>query len=229
MRVVTGKNVEEVQGDALAALADGYPATLVDLGCGDGSFPYRAARSHPRLFCIGIDANAEAMSGYARRAGRKPSRGGVANLAFVAAGMEDLPEELGGRASLITVNFPWSGLLAAVVQGDRVFSDALAFLAGTDCDLQVLINADAEVDGLSPFTLVMIEDALRPALAAAAFKLGLVDWLPEEARVHSQWGGRLMEGSERRVIRLRAQRGAVEPTLSLVLDDAVGLGGPTPG
>ncbi|HJN92175.1 MAG TPA: hypothetical protein QGF05_05560, partial [Dehalococcoidia bacterium] len=62
MRIVTGQGVEEVDASDIDALADGGPAMLVDLGCGDGSFPYRLASDHPELFCIGIDANAEVMS-----------------------------------------------------------------------------------------------------------------------------------------------------------------------
>ena len=47
--------------------------------------------------------------------------------------------------------------------------------------------------------------------------------LPADARVRSQWGGRLIKGSGRRTIHVVARRGSPDAPLSNVLAQAIGL------
>ncbi len=208
--------------DGLSRLMRGYRAALVDLGCGDGAFPYRLATAHPALLCIGLDPNREAMAEYARKARRKPARGGLANLLYVVAALESLPNELRGIAALITINFPWAGLLQHVVLAEPPLAAALHHLAAPSCLLEILLNADAEVAGLPELTPENLGSALTPVLARAGFAAPSVTWLPAAARVPSRWGGRLIKGSGRRTLRLRASRGSIAAECISVLDDAYG-------
>ena len=149
MRIVTGKAVEPIDGPAFRALAAGYGALLLDIGTGDGALPYRLAGQHPDVLFVGVDANAEGMAENARRARRKPARGGRLNCLYVAAPIEQPPDVLAGLAQAITINFPWAGLLEHVLglreEGGEVLAAALDSLAAPGCALQALIN---EVTGL---------------------------------------------------------------------------------
>ncbi len=223
MRTVIGKTSIEMGIAEFQALCEPHDAVLVDIGCGDGSFPYRVAGDHGALLCVGLDANAEAMAKYAARARRKSARGGRGNVLFVASAIESLPLELKGIAGLLTVNFPWSGLLASVARGEPTLVQAIDHLAAADCTLQILVNADADVPDLDTFTPQGLADVLGSALPRARFELRSAGWLPADARVRSQWGGRLIKGSGRRTIHVVAQRGSPDAPLSNVLAQAIGL------
>ena len=226
MQVATGRHSEPLAASAFARLRARSAAVLVDVGCGDGAFPYRLAGAQPQLLCIGLDPNPERMAEYARKARRKPARGGRENLLYVVGALEEPPPELAGLADLIAINFPWAGLLQQVVTGDAAFADALHALAAPVSLLQILLNADADQPALPPITPARLRANLAPALARAGFVLRLAAWLPPQAQLRSRWGGRLIRGSRRRVVVLRAERGAASPTALAIFDAA--LGGPLP-
>ena len=220
MDIVTGRDVESIDETRFLDALIPYSTVLVDIGCGDGAFPYRLAGAQADLFCIGIDPNRESMAEYARRARRKPARGGRANVLYVVAAAESLPPELRRSAHLITVNYPWAGLLQAIVTGDPLLGAALDHLAAGVCLTQILLNADADVEGLPPLTPDTIAETIAPVLADANFRLTDCDWLPPDRRPRSRWGGRLVRGSHRRTVALRAERGDVPPASRSLLEGA---------
>ena len=225
MQVVTGRNSVPWERAAVEAFVAAFDAVLVDLGSGDGAFVGWLAGRFPRLACVGVDANAERLASQANRAGRKPARGGRPNACFVAARLEELPPELDGLADLVTIHFPWAGLLEVVVRGDPLLAQALGRLARPDAALQILVNADAEIPSLPAMDPASLAAALAPTLAAAGFRATRAAWLPASARVHSEWGGRLMRGSGRRIACLRAQRGRGAGDWTAALDAAIGDSG----
>ena len=89
--LVRGKKIERVAGLALRREAAAAERVVVDLGAGDGRWIFRIARAHPAWFCVGVDANADGISETARRAGRKPARGGAPNAWFLRAMVAALP------------------------------------------------------------------------------------------------------------------------------------------
>lgn len=222
MQIVVGRKTEELGADRLRALAAQHRLTLLDIGSGDGAFPYRVAGAHPDLLCIGLDPNREGLAAYAAKARRKPARGGRANVLYVAAAVEALPEELCASVDLVTINFPWAGLLSAILNGEAALSAALMRVGRSPWALQVLLNAeapppplDAELGSLTPEA---VRTRLDPALGPVS-----VGELPDAGRVASRWGGRLIRGSGRSIIRVRADFGAVPPAYGDLLDAAVGL------
>ena len=115
MRVVTGKTSQTMAAAEFRRFASGYATCWLDVGAGDGALSYRLAGEFPNVLCLGLDPNAEAMATQARRARRKPDRGGRANCLYVAAAVEAPPAELAGLAGAITINFPWARLLEIVL------------------------------------------------------------------------------------------------------------------
>ena len=72
---------------------------VIDIGTGDGLFVYQSARQNPKKFYIGVDANPRALEKVSEKVHRKPAKGGLANVLFLQAAVEDLPTELDGVAA----------------------------------------------------------------------------------------------------------------------------------
>ena len=223
MRVVGSQGPVEMPASAFDAQRAEHRAVLVDIGCGDGALLYRIAGNEPHLLCVGIDPNANSMQEYGRRAARKPARGGRANVLYVAASIEQLPDELDASADLITINFPWAGLRESLLRGEQIVAAAVQQLSAGSARFQLLINVDDSIPDLPGVSPEALCDSLEAPLAAAAFQIEAPGWLPESARVRSQWGGRLIAGSGRSVVRLTAIRGAPGEWGSGILDQVAGF------
>lgn len=223
MRVVTGKSSVEWSGAEFDARAAASAGVWVDVGTGDGALPYRIAAGFPDWLCLGLDPNAAAMAENARKAARKPARGGRENCLYVAAGVEALPVVLAGRAGVITINFPWAALLRIVLGDDGTTALAgLGRIAGDDCALQLLVNEVTDLAELPAVDPAMLRERVEPALREAGFRIDEAVWLAEGAQVRSRWGGRLIRGSGRRVVRLRASRGRPSAEARALIDAVAG-------
>src|SRR5438270_13523074 len=91
------------------------PGIVVDIGAGDGSFSYQLAKENPDRLIIGIDPNHKQLEKISTKSLSKPDRGGIKNVLYVLARVEDLPHELDGLVNQIFINFPWAGLLKGLV------------------------------------------------------------------------------------------------------------------
>ena len=218
MEIVRGRPREPMSVPAFDALRQAHASVLVDVGCGDGAFPYRAAGTRDDLLAVGLDPHAEGMREYAQRAQRKPERGGRRNVLYVVGALEQVPEELHCSANLITIHFPWAALLRHILTANEAFTTALQRLAAPDSLLQILLNADAVMGDLQSKDPKALAVILPEPLCAAGFHLTTCDWLPPQAGVRSRWAGRLIRNSRRRVVWVRAERGAVPPALRVWLD-----------
>src|SRR5438094_4040238 len=115
-RVIGKGRTEPIDTDAFAELRASYACVAVDVGTGDGRFPYQLASGDPQRLAIGIDALAEPMGERAATAARKPARGGRPNLLYVHAAVEALPDELARVADEVYVQLPWGALLEGIVR-----------------------------------------------------------------------------------------------------------------
>jgi 16S rRNA (adenine(1408)-N(1))-methyltransferase len=187
---------------------------VIDIGTGDGTFVYQSARNNPGTFYLGIDANAAPLAKISERIHRKPARGGVDNLLFLQATVENLPEELDGVANVIHVHFPWGSLLRGVAIGDELVLRNLRLICSDGAMLEVLIGLDPDRDvaeiarlELPPLTTEYLTEELVPKYRAAGFEIvergaiSPLNW-PELA---SSWARRLRNSSERNLIYLIAR------------------------
>lgn len=92
---------------------------IVDIGSGDGKFVYELAKENPEKFVIGIDPSTKPLEKISVKIYKKPKRGGLPNVLFIQAAVENLPEELSGVANQVFINFPWGSLLAGIVKADK--------------------------------------------------------------------------------------------------------------
>jgi 16S rRNA (adenine(1408)-N(1))-methyltransferase len=119
---------------------------VIDIGTGDGLFVYQSARQNPKKFYIGVDANPRALEKVSEKVHRKPAKGGLANVLFLQAAVEDLPNELDGVADEVHVHFPWGSLLRAVAAGDEDVLRNLRRICSAEALLEVVIGLDPERD-----------------------------------------------------------------------------------
>lgn len=200
MITVHGKNTSEIDAGELDRLIAGYETVAIDVGTGDGRFAYGYAGEHPETFVIGVDPVKEAMREMSARARRKPARGGLPNLLYVVASIEQLPDELEGRADAIFVNLPWGSLMRGVIEADDTVLGNLSRLAKSGATLRIILNTrifddpvPLDVQGLPEVTEEYVAATLTPAYLHHGFRIDAARQLsPEELLdLGTSWAKRL--------------------------------------
>src|SRR5258708_21487727 len=103
METIRGKASLDLDLNGLTKRLANYNRIILDLGTGDGRYVHTLAERNPHWFVIGVDTCRENLCEY--------SRAKLPNALFVIASAQDLPCELNGLVSHITINFPWGNLL----------------------------------------------------------------------------------------------------------------------
>jgi len=186
---------------------------IVDIGTGDGRFVYQSARENPEKFYLGIDANRKPLAKISMKATRQAPQGGAANVLFIQAAVEDLPNELNGVADEIHIHFPWGSLLRAVATGDPQVLGGLRRTMVPGGLLEVVIGVDPERDRgeierlqLPPVSLDHINSVLGPRYAACGLEIKEKGYLAagEWPHLQSSWARRLRGNNQRQVVYLIA-------------------------
>ncbi|MBA3354533.1 MAG: methyltransferase domain-containing protein [Pyrinomonadaceae bacterium] len=173
---------------------------IIDIGTGDGVFVFECARQNPKKFYIGIDANARPLEKISEKIHRKPAKGGLPNVLFLQAAVEDLPSELDGAADEVHIHFPWGSLLGAVATGNESVLRNLRRICAADALLEILIGCDPVRDvgelerlGIPSFSLDYIDSLLAPRYAKGGFSIIERGALPQSewASVQTSWARRL--------------------------------------
>jgi hypothetical protein len=112
-----------------------YKRIMLDLGTGDGRYARTLAEGHPNWFVIGVDACRENL--------REHSQSKLQNLLFIIASAQDLPCELNGLVSHITINFPWGSLLASLLAADPKLMRGLRLVSRPGASLRLRLNSGA--------------------------------------------------------------------------------------
>jgi 16S rRNA (adenine(1408)-N(1))-methyltransferase len=181
---------------------------VVDIGTGDGRFVYNSARANPSKFYIGIDANTKPLEKISMKATRKTSKGGLPNVLFVQAAVENLPEELNETADEIHIHFPWGSLLRSVVLGDETVLASVRRISAPECLIEIIIGIDEERDQseierleLPKLSTDYLENVLIQKYETAGFtilengRLNSSDW----SKLETSWARKLQGGSNRKV------------------------------
>ncbi len=176
---------------------------IIDIGTGDGLFVYESARQNPTKFYIGIDANPRPLEKISEKIYRKPAKGGLANVLFLIASVEDLPSELDGVADEIHIHFPWGSLLGAVTTGDRSILRSLRRVCAENAVVEIVIGLDpmrdvAELQRLQvpELSTDYIDSVLTEKFRDAGFAIVDRGILPRSAwsTIKTSWAKRLKAG-----------------------------------
>ena len=179
---------------------------MVDIGAGDGLFVYESARQNPNKFYIGIDASPRPLEKISEKIHRKPAKGGVANVLFLQAAVEELPPELDGVADEVHVHFPWGGLLKGVLTGDEQILGNLRRICAADALLEVVLGLDPVRDAtelgrleIPSLTPEFFDSVLVQRYHEAGFEITEKGVLPasEWTSLHTSWAKRLRGSASR--------------------------------
>jgi 16S rRNA (adenine(1408)-N(1))-methyltransferase len=169
------------------------------------------AATDPDAFILAIDADARSMAEASRRAAGRPSRGGLANICFVAEGVERLPADFDGLADAVTMGFPWGSLLRGAFGRDTAVAASIARLVAPGGRLEIVLSiVDRDrtaVGGEGSFGRADID---RMASVFDARGLELTDArrlsADEVAATGSSWARRLRTDVDRPVWRVGLSR-----------------------
>jgi len=204
-RVIGKGRTEQLTADAFATLRAAYATVAVDVGTGDGRYPYQLASDDPRCLAIGIDALAEPMGDRAATAARKHARGGRPNLIYVHAAVETLPPELSGVADEVYVQLPWGALLEGIVRARPDVLAGIAWLCRPDARVTVTLNGEiweestpARYADLPVPTPAYVADVVAPGFAGVGIALGPARYATaaEAKELATTWARRLGHARE---------------------------------
>jgi 16S rRNA (adenine(1408)-N(1))-methyltransferase len=192
-----------------------FESTVVDVGTGDGRFAYQTARSRPRDFVIGLDTAAENMAGHAKRAARKPQKGGLENVVYVAASITDVPSGLCGVASELYCICPWGILLEGLGKGTSEVIGGFASLARQEgATFRFYLTYDclyeaAEIQRrqLPTLSIDYVQSSLVPIYATGGLYIREYCEVDNAAlrQIPATWLKRLGHGRSRRVLVLSGE------------------------
>ncbi len=135
METIRGKASLEFDLDGFRQRCASYTRTLLDVGTGDGRYVHTLAQQHADWFMIGIDACRENL--------RERSRRRLPNMMFIISEAQDMPRELSGLISHISINFPWGSLLESLLTNDPALMERLTAMAGDGASIEVCLNGGA--------------------------------------------------------------------------------------
>jgi len=175
-----------------------YDRIVLDLGTGDGRYARTLAQRRPRWFVIGVDSCRENL--------REHSQAKLSNLLFVIASAQELPRELMGLASRVTINFPWSSLLESLLAGDPKLICGLKSVSRARASLDLRLNSGALAEAGK--TLEAGTDRIYYNLLRSGWQLEHPVMMDASAlkRFPSTWAKRLAFGRDPRAMMLSGQR-----------------------
>ena len=135
MEIIRGKASLDLDLTELKERLTTYNRITLDLGTGDGKFAFCHAGKFPNHFVIGADSCRENLHEY--------SRAKLPNLLYIIASAQNLPQELNGLISNITINFPWGSLLESLLIGDSKLMSGLASISRSVTTVEIRLNGGA--------------------------------------------------------------------------------------
>ncbi len=199
METIQGKTPLELDGRGLNGRLASYPRVLLDLGTGDGRFVSWMAEHHPMDFFIGVDVCRENL--------RRTSQTAQRNLMFIIAPAQELPHELDGRISQVTIHFPWGSLLAGLLHCDPGLMDGLRLISKSAATIEVLLNSGALAKAGS--TLEIGTGWILDNLSRSGWQVRAPE--PMDVRAlrsyPATWARRLAHGRDPQAMALKACRG----------------------
>ncbi len=213
MRVLQGRNQNEIGSDAFRQMASGYSGVDLDIGTGDGGFVLDRARAHPHRLVVGLDPVPEAMADAASRITRKKSRRD--NVLFVVGSVERMPGELDGLVENVFVNFPWGSLMRGLIVPDQEVLKALARVGAPGAAYRIILNlrifdnpVPLDARDLPEVTVQYVEDELRPSYREAGLDIVSVDEVgPDDLqRLRTSWARRLSHRAPPPSIQIHARK-----------------------
>ncbi|AMP20596.1 hypothetical protein AZF37_04890 [endosymbiont 'TC1' of Trimyema compressum] len=205
MEILKGKKIIELLN--FKELLSCYSEVLIDIGTGNGRYPYQYAKKNPNSLAIGIDpAGNNMMIEYSVKSQRKPSKGGLDNVLYCVAAIESIPEELADIGDKITVNLPWGSLLEGIVKGENFILNAIVKMAKKNCSFRAVFSytelhesGEIERRTLPELSTSYIENTLIPYYNNAGIIITEIKLFSNEdlRKLNTLWAKKLMVSKKR--------------------------------
>ena len=197
MECIRGKQTWTLEAPQFRSRLEGHPEILLDLGTGDGRFVVAQVRRYVGVFGIGLDACRENL--------RETSRVNCERTLFLIANALDLPQELNGAISYLTVNFPWGSLLDGLLAGEVGLLDGMTRVCSKGARLEVRLNQSAVQE--AGFPLEEASHKVRHELSRAGFHLRAVEALDGShlRACPTTWARKMAFGREPHAILMRGE------------------------
>ena len=194
METIRGKASLDLDLTELKERLTNYKRITLDLGTGDGKFAFCHADKFPNHFVIGVDSCRENLCEY--------SRSKLPNLLYVIASAQDLPQELNGLISNITINFPWGSLLESLLIGDSKLMSGLASISRSVTTVEIRLNGGALTE--VGWDLEAGAEKIYTNLLQAGWRVNIPTLMNTNAlrSFPSTWAKRLAFGRDPRAIQL---------------------------
>jgi predicted RNA methylase len=198
METIRGKMSLDLDLTGLNARLANYQRIILDLGTGDGRYVRYLAERNPHWFFIGMDSCRENL--------HEHSRAKLSNALFIIASAQNLPRELHGRVSHITINFPWGSLLESLLESDANLMHGLECISSTVTSLSLHLNGGA---------LAEMGTSLETGAGKIYHNLLRFGWrvdtpvqigAPSLRGFPSTWARRLAHGRDPRAMALKGRR-----------------------
>ena len=135
MECICGNRTWSIDQDELRSRIQGCQEVLLDIGTGDGRFVASQVARNPWLFGIGLDACRENLQDISRKRTRQ--------TLFVIANALDMPAELSGQVTHLSVNFPWGSLRDGLLKGEASLIDGISRLCVKGTSIEMRLNESA--------------------------------------------------------------------------------------
>jgi 16S rRNA (adenine(1408)-N(1))-methyltransferase len=198
METIRGRKSLNLNLSEWNAQLTNYNHIVLDLGTGDGRYARTLAWAHPDRLIIGVDACRENL--------REHSQAKLQNLLFIIAPAQELPRELEGLASQVTINFPWGSLLESLLTGDPGLMHGLKFVSRARASLSLRLNGGALAEAGK--TLESGTDRIYYNLLQAGWQVQHPAIIDASAlrKFPSTWAKRLAFGRDPRAMVLNGQK-----------------------
>lgn len=155
---------------------------------------------------MGIDPCHENLIEVSSKALKKPAKGGLPNLLFVLANVENMPDELTGITDRVYINFPWGSLLQGIVLGHELTWNNIKKICNKNATIETIFGYHASFDKkeidrleLPPLDESYLKHALIPRLRQLGFAtISMKNVKSQELRNYSTtWAKKLSYGQDR--------------------------------
>lgn len=192
METIRGKASLDLNFTELNERLAGCHRVILDLGTGDGCYVHFLAERNPNWFIIGVDSCRENL--------REHSRAKLSNMLFVIASAQNLPQELNGLISHVTINFPWGSLLESLLDGDPLLMRGLESISSSIASVDVRLNGGALAE--AGWSLEAGADRIHDNLLQAGWQLNAPVLINDGdlRNFPSTWAKRLAFGRDPRAV-----------------------------
>ena len=198
METIWGKTSLNLTWNGLRERLAHHHHIHLDLGTGDGRYARCLAEKNQGSFVIGVDSCRENL--------HEHSRAKLPNLLFVIASAQDLPPELSGLVSHVSINFPWGSLLTSLLTGDP------SLIRGLDAITCPAACLDLQLNGGALAEAGWDLDAGASQIYHALQRAGWQVQSPARLTVHdlrgfpSTWAKRLAFGRDPRAVTISGRK-----------------------